>query len=74
MTSAGITTIEVDVSTFFGLPQTISFMGLKIDVDRDLYSVHSRDGDKEKDKDLLFDWWGCGLLFRGRGFPPTFRW
>lgn len=72
MTSAGITTIEVDVSTFFGLPQTISFMGLKIDVDRDLYSVHSRDGDKEKIKTFFLTGGVVASYLEGEVFRQLF--
>jgi len=39
---------DFKVSYFWGIPQAISFVGMFIDVDRDIHSVGAKDGDKNR--------------------------
>lgn len=46
--SAGIVGADLKVSYLWGIPRTLSFAGLFIDVDRDIHSTVAKDGDRNK--------------------------
>jgi hypothetical protein len=51
--SEAITTLDINITYLFGIPYTGSEGGLKIDVDRDLYTSTSLDGDKNRNKQFM---------------------
>ncbi|MEW6482505.1 MAG: hypothetical protein AB1397_05830, partial [bacterium] len=51
--SEGITILGLNVSYLFSMPEKVSFAGMGIDVDRDVFSIASKTGDKEKEKNFI---------------------
>jgi hypothetical protein len=51
--SEGMTILGLDVSYIFSIPSSVSFAGMGIDVDRDIFSPFSKTGDKEKVKNFM---------------------
>ncbi|MEW6104167.1 MAG: transglutaminase-like domain-containing protein, partial [bacterium] len=51
--SEGITILGLNVSYLFSMPEKVSFAGMGIDVDRDVFSLASKTGDKEKEKKFM---------------------
>ena len=72
MTSAAITASTLKVNLFFGLPQSVSSGGLVIDIDKDLYSVRSIDGDMEKVKAFNMSNGMMGSYLEGGIFEQIF--
>ncbi|MEW6680393.1 MAG: transglutaminase domain-containing protein, partial [bacterium] len=51
--SEAMTSIDVNVSYLFSIPMSIEASGLSIDVDRDVYSVFSIIGNKDKEREFM---------------------
>ncbi|MBI5184182.1 MAG: C40 family peptidase [Nitrospinae bacterium] len=51
--SEAITTLDINISYFFGIPRSASQGGLNIDVDRDVYSTASLAGDTNRSKAFM---------------------
>ena len=72
MTSEAITASDLKVDLLFGLPRTVSQGGLVMDIDRDLYSVRSIDGDMEKVKAFNMSNGMMGSYLEGGIFEQIF--
>ena len=72
ITSAAITVANLNVSYMLGQPRTASPGGLSIDVDRDLSTVKSVNGDDEKEKSYNKTSGIMGSYLEGSIFEQTF--
>lgn len=72
MTSEAITVSDLKVDLLFGLPRTVSQGELVMDIDRDLYSVRSIDGDMEKVKAFNMSNGMMGSYLEGGIFEQIF--
>lgn len=72
MVSEAITSINLKVETFFGLPRNVSAGGLGIDIDKDFYSVRPIDGDWQKVKQFFVTNGMIGSYLEGGVFEQIF--